>query len=274
MVQALALAYSDPRGTGLPVLFVHGFSHNRSVWEKLARELPEGFRPIAVDLRGHGESPWSRAADYDLDSYASDLPALLDALELPSAVLVGHSLGGNVATLFAVSHPERVRALVLVDTGPALESGGTSFILDGVASVLRSYASVAEFREQLRGTHPQGDSELLDRLAASGLVRRIDGRYEPALDPGVLGDPGTPIDMPTLERVLWAALGTVKSPVLLVRGGLSAVLSEKVAREMIDEVVDDGGLVTLPSAGHAVMIDDGPGLATALLGFLSALPRP
>ena len=268
----LSLAYSDPRGSGRPVLFVHGVSHNRSVWQKLASELPEGLRPIAVDLRGHGESPWSAEAEYDLRSYAADLPALLDVLEIASAVVVGHSLGGNISTLFAASQPERVSALVLVDTGPALESSGTAQVMDEVGSVLRSYASVAEFREQLGLTHPQGDPEILDRLAASGVVRRIDGRYEPAFDPGVLGDLDAPVDMPALERDLWSALAAVQCPVLLVRGGLSAILSEKIAREMIDEVVADGALVTLPGAGHGVMMDDGPGLAAVLRDFIADSP--
>ena len=79
--RSLPLVYSDPRESGTPILFVHGISHNRSVWEKLVGELPQGLRPISIDLRGHGESPWSIKANYDLQDYAADLPALLDHLE-------------------------------------------------------------------------------------------------------------------------------------------------------------------------------------------------
>ena len=108
------LAYSDPREAGTPVLFVHGISHNRVVWEKLAKDLPDALRPIAVDLRGHGDSPWSPSSAYDLRDYAADLPLVLDALDIDGAAVVGHSLGGNVSTLFAAARPDRVRALVLV----------------------------------------------------------------------------------------------------------------------------------------------------------------
>ena len=266
--RSLPLVYSDPRETGVPILFVHGISHNRSVWEKLARELQNGLRPISVDLRGHGESSWSTEANYDLRDYAADLPALLDDLEIDRAYVVAHSLGGNVATLFASTHPERVLALVLVDTSPALDSTGTVHIADELGSALRSYASIAEFRAQLDLIHPNGDSEILDQLAQASVVVRIDGRFEPALDPGVLGTAVESTDLVALERDLWSALGAVSSPVLVVRGGVSAILSEKVAKEMVDEVLADGRLVTLPNAGHAIMIDDGPALAAAIRDFM------
>ena len=270
--RSLPLVYSDPRERGTPILFVHGISHNRSVWEKLASELPDGFRPISVDLRGHGESPWSTEAKYDLRDYATDLPALLDVLEIDRAYVVAHSLGGNVATLFAAAHPERVLALVLVDTGPALDSTGTLHIADEIESALRSYASIAEFREELDLIHPNGDPEILDRLARASVVARMDGRLEPALDPGVLGAAVESTDLVLLERDLWSALGAVSSPVLVVRGGLSAILKEKVAKEMVDEVLADGRLLTLPEAGHAIMIDDGPGLAAAIRDFMPVMP--
>ncbi len=265
---ALALAASDPGNEGLPILLVHGFSHNRRVWLKLGPSLPGDLRPIAVDLRGHGESPWSLAGDYGLESYAGDLSRLLDDRGISRAVVVGHSLGGNVSTLLAAAEPDRVAALVLLDTGPALESGGTGQITDDVGRSLRSYARIEQFREQLAALHPQGDGEILDALARSSLVRRLDGRFEPALDPGVLGSGSEPADLGELERELWAALRAVRCPTLLVRGALSSVLSQKVAHEMVDEVLDRGELVTLPAAGHAVMIDDGPGLAGAIRSFL------
>lgn len=270
--RSLPLVYSDPRERGTPILFVHGISHNRSVWEKLASELPDGFRPISVDLRGHGESPWSTEAQYDLRDYATDLPALLDVLEIDRAYVVAHSLGGNVATLFAAAHPERVLALVLVDTGPALDSTGTLHIADEIEGALRSYASIAEFREELDLIHPNGDPEILDRLARASVVARMDGRLEPALDPGVLGAAVESTDLVLLERDLWSALGAVSSPVLVVRGGVSAILKEKVAKEMVDEVLADGRLLTLPEAGHAIMIDDGPGLAAAIRDFMPVMP--
>lgn len=270
--RSLPLVYSDPRESGTPILFVHGIAHNRSVWKKLVRGLPDWLRPISIDLRGHGESPWSAEAHYDLRDYAADLPRLFADLKIDRAYIVAHSLGGNVATLFASAHPEKVLALVLVDTGPALDATGTVHIADEIGSALRSYASIAEYREQLGLIHPNGDGEVLDRLARTSVVARVDGRFEPALDPGVLGAAVGSTDLVALERDLWSALGDVSRPVLVIRGGVSAILSEKVAEEMVDEVLADGRLLTLPEAGHAIMIDDGPGLSAAILDFIPAAP--
>ncbi|MBK7948350.1 MAG: alpha/beta hydrolase [Deltaproteobacteria bacterium] len=273
----LPLAFSDPRGHGMPVLFVHGFGHNRVVWEKLAASLPESWRPIAVDLRGHAESPWSPAGEYELDCYAADLDGVVSSLGIERVHVVAHSLGGNVATLFAAGTRARILSLVLVDTGPSLESGGSDHVVDEVESALRSFASVAEYRAWLAKIHPMGDGALLDRLAETGVVRRIDGRFEPALDPGVLGEGGlgesvAPDALAERTRTLWQALGALACPVLVVRGGLSAILSEKIAGEMVDQVLLDGRLVTLPRAGHGVMLDDPDGLARAVVEFLGGLP--
>lgn len=265
------LAISDPRERGEAILFVHGFSHNRSVWHDVAATLPERWRPVSVDLRGHGESDWSTAGAYDLPDYASDLSACLDVLGIERAHVVGHSLGGNVCTLFCAEHPERVRSLTLVDTGPSLAIDGSAHVLGEVADAFRSYPSPQVFREQLSRLHPVGDGALLDRLARASLVRRLDGRYEPALDPGVLGEGLGPVDSANaeaMEETLWRALGALDCPVLVVRGGLSSILSEEVARRMVETVLVAGRLETLSRAGHAIMIDDPSGLSQRLIDFL------
>jgi len=272
---ALSLAYADPRGRGVPVLLVHGFGHTGAVWDDLARALPAGLRPIAVDLRGHGDSPWSPAGEYDLPCYAEDLEALATALRFERVHVVAHSLGGNVATLYAARASARILSLTLVDTGPALAPAGSDHAVDEIESVLRSFASRADYRDWLATIHPSGDPALLDRLAATGLVRRLDGRFEPALDPGVLGDGGTPEALAERTHALWQALGALDCPVLVVRGGLSAILAEAVAKDMVERVLFDGRLVTLPRAGHGVMLDDPAGLAAAVGAFLAergALP--
>jgi len=265
---SLPLAYSVSQEEGRAVVFVHGFSHNRSVWSQLVSSMSPGLRCFCVDLRGHGASPWSPEADYGLSSYAEDLLRFLEDRHLDRVDLVGHSLGGNVATLFAAAHPERVRSLVLVDTGPSLDLGGVLHIAGEVGATLRTYPSIAAFREQLAALHPLADADSLDALAAAALRLRLDGRYEPAIYPGVLGATGASSELALLERELWVALRSLRCPVLLVRGGLSSVLSEKVAREIQSEALHDGRLLTLRAAGHAVMLDDVHGLTSALRSFL------
>jgi len=273
--RSIVLARSDPRGQGRPLLLIHGFSHDRSVWSKLASGLAPGLRPIPVDLRGHGRSDWSPDGCYDLHDYARDLPTTLDALGLERAIVVAHSLGGHAATWFAATHPERVEALVLVDTGPTLALEGMMQIAREVGAGLRSFESIAARARRLAQAHPLADPELIACMAESGVVRRLDGRFEPRLDPGTL--PRGPSDGDALaerEALLWRALARVRYPTLLVRGGKSAILPEPVARRMVDEVLADGRLETLPGAGHGVMLDDGPGLLRCLERFLEHLAVP
>ncbi len=265
----IELAVTDVRGEGAPVVFVHGFSNDRFVWDDAARALPEAYRPICYDLRGHGDSGWSVAGRYHLTDHASDLAAIFEALSLERAVVVGHSLGGNVATIFAARHPERVRALALVDTGPALGQDAWRRASGDVTEQARAYETVAEFRKLIGLAYPLAAPAALDRLARTSLVQRRDGRFEPKLDPILLDLLGTEEQWRETEALLWDALAKLRCPVLLARGERSAMLPEAVARRMVDDVIADARLVQIPNAGHPVALDNGPALSAALEAFLT-----
>jgi pimeloyl-ACP methyl ester carboxylesterase len=265
------LAVSDARGEGAPVVFVHGFSNDHSVWDELARALPERFRPIAYDLRGHGDSDWSIDCRYHPLDHARDLAEIVSALALERAALVGHSMGGNIATLFAARHPERVRALALVDAGPALGQDAWRRASGDVSEQARAYDSIAEYRKLLSLAYPLAAPDALDRLARTSLVQRRDGRLEPKLDPALLDLLGTDDQLRETEAMLWDALAKVRCPVLLARGERSAMLPEPVAHRMVEEVLADARLAQIPNAGHAVMLDNGPALALELVEFLARL---
>jgi pimeloyl-ACP methyl ester carboxylesterase len=105
------IASGDPNG--VPVIFLHGLSDSHRSYEPLLEALPKRFRAIAVTQRGHGDA--SRPAeDYRPEDMAADLEAFMDALTIPRAVIVGHSMGSMVARAFAHTHPERTLGLVLV----------------------------------------------------------------------------------------------------------------------------------------------------------------
>lgn len=113
-VNSISLAYRDS-GTGLPLVFLHAFPLNRTMWAPQEEALSSQFRVITVDLRGHGESdaPLWR---YTLDQAAEDIRALMDHLSIGQAVLVGLSMGGYILFSFYRKYPDRVKALVLADT--------------------------------------------------------------------------------------------------------------------------------------------------------------
>jgi pimeloyl-ACP methyl ester carboxylesterase len=107
-----SLFYTD-EGAGRPVLYLHGMTCDGSDWAWLATDLADGRRGIVMDHRGHGRS--SPAARYSTRLFADDAAALLDFLDAGPAIVVGHSMGGGVASALAVQRPDLVAALMLVD---------------------------------------------------------------------------------------------------------------------------------------------------------------
>ena len=112
-IQGLKTAFFDG-GEGEPVVFIHGLAANLTHSIHIAPHFARRFRVIGLDLPGTGESDKSNL-DYSVDMYVDHLERLLDRLDLDRVVLVGHSLGGMVSTAFTMAHPERVKAVVLVN---------------------------------------------------------------------------------------------------------------------------------------------------------------
>lgn len=110
----IQLAYTDT-GLGQPVVLLHGYPFNRSLWNEQVSALSNSFRVITPDLRGMGESDATQGAA-TMNRMAHDVAALLDHLEVSRAVIGGLSMGGYVALAFYKQFPSRVRALVLADT--------------------------------------------------------------------------------------------------------------------------------------------------------------
>ena len=104
---------------GVPLVLVHGFGNDAHIWDDFAPVAAPHYRVLALDLRGHGDSAWPLHAEYEYAHHVADLEAVLDGLGIERLVLVGHSLGGRVAMLFAGVHPERMAGLVIVDSAPA-----------------------------------------------------------------------------------------------------------------------------------------------------------
>ena len=110
------LAYTE-RGTGDPaMLFLHGMACVKEHMDPLIDVFSATHRCVAVDLRGHGSSSVPHDA-YTTADFMSDIAAVIDELGLHRPVLVGHSFGGSVSLAFAAAHPDRVRALVMLDSG-------------------------------------------------------------------------------------------------------------------------------------------------------------
>ena len=112
--QTVGLAYDDV-GSGLPIVLLHGFPFNRSLWRGQLKALSDKHRVIAPDLRGHGESEVT-VGTVTMEMMAQDVATLLDYLQIDAVTLGGLSMGGYVALAFTRLFPDRVSALILADT--------------------------------------------------------------------------------------------------------------------------------------------------------------
>jgi len=258
---------------GVPLLLLHGFGNEAHIWDDFAPAVSPYYRTIAVDHRGHGESEWARDRRYDYESMARDLEAITAALEIDRLVVVGHSLGGRIATLFVDRNPDRIAGFVIVDIGPDVDPRGSTRIrLDVETNLTPTFGSIEEYARALTLAYPAAQPHALNRMARHGLRQRDDGRYELKMDPALRAGvaEGGQAGVSFTPEKQWAALARVRCPTLVVRGAASDILAPDTADKMADEVLADGRLAVVPQAGHSVMTDNPEGFEEALSGFLLA----
>jgi pimeloyl-ACP methyl ester carboxylesterase len=160
----IRLFYSDDgTGDGPPLLLVHGWGTDSHQWSWHIDALTAaGRRVIAVDLRGHGYSSVPETGNTPR-MMAEDLDRLLDRLGIPEVIAVGHSMGGQVVSILAVEHPDRVRALVALDPGYGL----TDDIAQGFPQMI----------EGLRGEHANATAEAIDEWCTNAVTPAVIRRW-------------------------------------------------------------------------------------------------
>lgn len=224
---------------GPAVLLTHGFSSSGAAFASNAEAIVDaGYRVITWDLRGHG----STDAGIDPSAYTvlltlADMAALLDAAGADDAVLGGHSLGGYLSLSFRIAHPERVRSLVLIDTGPGYRDdkarAGWNRFVDREAS-------------QLAAIHGEEVAARM-MLTAEGILKQHDATVIESL---------SLIDVPTLVIV-----GEKDEP---FRAG-SSYMASKIA---------DAELVVIEGAGHSPNLSHRDAFDAAIVKFLARLEGP
>jgi pimeloyl-ACP methyl ester carboxylesterase len=258
--------------SGVPLLLLHGFGNEAHIWDDFAPVVSPHYRTLALDHRGHGDSAWDAQGRYDHDTLVRDVEAVTAALGLQRLVIVAHSLGGRVATLFAGKHPERMAGLVLVDIGPELDPRGTTRIRMEIETNREpSFASVDEYARLLSLHYPAARPHALARMAQYGVRQLANGRFVPKLDPALRGAGSRTAQASSetdLTRAQWQALARIPCPTLVVRGAASDVLSADVAERMAQEVLPKGSLAVVARAGHSVMTDNPDGFRDAVAGFV------
>ena len=250
------LVYWTWPGEGSPTLLLHGIGNYGRYWDLFADAVGGRLMLVAPDARGHGES--GRPADgYAPADFAADALAVLDAIGIPSAVVVGHSMGGLHSINLAARHPERVRALVIVDASPDPTPAGAERAERLLTGRPARFRDRAEARAYLERTSPGYAAAVYENRLAFAF-REEKGELVWRSDPAAL-ERIMRGRTPTEDR--WDALSRIDCPTLVVRGTRSNVLSEEVANDMVRSL-SDGRLMEL-EAGHNVPLDRPRELADA-----------
>jgi pimeloyl-ACP methyl ester carboxylesterase len=268
--------WGDPAWPATPVLCLPGLVRNARDFVLLARRLsdPAGARPrrvIAPDMRGRGRS--ARDPDwrnYNARTYLEDIRHLLTALGIGRVIVVGISMGGLLGTAMATAMPTMLAGLVVDDAGPAIGSQGSSRILEYIATD-RPQTDWPGAARHMRALMPtlslRTDEEWLD-FARATFVEGADGKLHFDWDTNIVRPLRAEIADKSIDLWnLWRAVG--RKPTLVIRGGVSDILSAETLARMQAEKPD---LVhfTLPGVGHAPTLNEPP-VREVLDGFLSQL---
>jgi pimeloyl-ACP methyl ester carboxylesterase len=268
-VGALKLHYLDFGSEQKPALIcIHGLSGNAHNFDDVAGHLAADWHVLAVDIRGRGDSAWGPPGDYNHQTYLGDLVGLLDALALERVALIGTSMGGIVAMMFAGGYPERVKRLVLNDIGPEIDQSGVGRIATYITAAPAAFGSIGEVAQYYRDNYPalQNTPEgSLSEFVKWSVRTGSDGRLTWKLDPAIRNIPRTG----TAARVmdLWLPYARIIAPVLVVRGAESDLLSRATVERM-RVVQRRTTLVEVPGVGHAPSLNE-PEAVAAILEFLA-----
>ena len=245
------------RGSGTPLVILHGLLGSGRNWATYAAQAAATHRVLTVDLRNHGRSPWDHEMTYP--AMARDVVALLDDRGIGAARLMGHSMGGKVAMTLALTQPERVERLVVVDIAPV--TYGAAFAAPYVAALAAidptGHTSRRSVDEALAETVPD---DFLRGFLMTNLVRAQGGL-------------GWCVNLAAITRHMDdlmgfpAHVGAYDGPALFVGGARSDFLAAH-REPAVRRFFPSGTITRIPEAGHWVHVEAPKAFAEAVAKFL------
>jgi len=247
------------------VILLHGGGQTRHAWKKTGSNLAEGgYFAVAPDMRGHGDSDWSPEARYGADALVQDIRSIIAQLEKTRAILVGASKGGSIALRAVGQAHIDAAALVLVDIAPKVDEGSISKIFDFMGSHAGGFDKLEDVAAAISKFQPHRKSTGSLQGLAKNVRLGLDGKYRWHWDPRY----GEIIkDRSDRQQVLEECARNLSIPTLLVRGGLSDVLSEEDARRFLG-LCPHAEYVSITNAAHMVVGDRNDRFGKAVVEFL------
>jgi pimeloyl-ACP methyl ester carboxylesterase len=258
LVGDVEIAFDDI-GTGLPVVFLHGFPLNRTMWDPQVGALVAECRCIPIDFRGFGDS--TAVGPYSMDVYADDVIGVLDMLQIERAVIVGLSMGGYVAMAMWRKYPRRVRGLVLADTRAVADSVETIERRRATIEAAEEHGSAAVANMQIAGM--MGKTTRDKRPDIYDAIHRMMAQAPAA---GIIGALEAMIERPDST----ATLATVDVPTLIIAGEEDVITPPKESRIM-QALIPGSGLEILRQAGHLSNVERPAAFNTVVSEFVGSL---
>jgi pimeloyl-ACP methyl ester carboxylesterase len=241
----------EVHGSGPPLILTHGYSSTSAMWQGQIEALSKHHRLVLWDMRGHGQSDYpGDPSAYSEALTVGDIAAVLDQVGAAKAIVGGLSLGGYMSLAFYRAHPERVRALLIIDTGPGFKKDDAR-----EAWNKRAHDTADRFEQHgldvLKSASRERSS--VSHRDARGLARAARGML-------------TQRDARVIEL-----LPEIKVPSLVVVGADDTPFL--AASDYMAAKIPGAKKVVIPAAGHAVNIDQPRAFIDAVVRFLDALPR-
>ena len=247
--------YYEIHGQGYPVVFLHGFAGTVNMWQPQVPALSREYQFITYDARGHGQSESPPSPDqYSADIVVEDLLQLLRTLGIEKAVVGGLSMGGYESLRFYLHHPQKVTALILMDTGPGY----------------RNPARREEWNQQGEKLAKLLETEGIESFAPNA----------PTYTPRELVLRQNPVGLANMARKVMAQhdswvidnLGEIKVPTLVLVGEKDRAFLQ--AADYMSKAIPGAQYTVIPEAGHAANQDNVEAFNQVVLDFLSKLNLP
>lgn len=228
-------------GSGQPMIILHGLLGMSDHWIPLAKKFPENFHVIVPDLRNHGQS--SHDSEFNYEAMQSDIIELLQELGIKKSVFIGHSMGGKLAMLLALSHPAMVEKLIIADISPV------AYPLDADHEMMQVFNKInpetAQSRNELQQMITETTTDpLLQGLIVKNIIAGINGsfRWKPDMN-SISRNLERIFDFPDLKNVSY------NKPALFIKGSRSNYIRRKDF-QTINMLFTSNRILTIENAGH------------------------
>lgn len=266
-IDGLKLRLQDYGSAGKPaMLCLHGGAANAHWYDFVAAGFTADYHVRALDFRGHGDSQWhpDNPPVYGYERHAADVDELVRKLDLRDFILIGHSMGGMIGSIYTATYPGRVKAFILVDTTIRMTAQRIATFNEVAGRQGRSYATQEEFIANYR-VHPGGSSavpEIMRHIAQVSGRQFDDGQWRHKFDRRVYSN-----------RSLVDSFGMwnkIKVPALLMKGERSARINPETIAE-VKPRAPQIEVAEVPNCDHHITLDNPAGFVEVVKKFINKI---